>query len=94
MVCDDNNCELKEDSREIISQEVDADLFQILLENALTDHGHDRSNENAASSKKLTRKRRTNIAKIINNNDNDVNLKNLKVDKIYMRRKTRRHNNN
>lgn len=94
MVCDDNNCELKEDSREINSQEVDADLFQILLENALTDHGHDRSNENAASSKKLTRKQRTNIAKIINNNVNDVNLKNLKVDKIYMRRKTRRHNNN
>ena len=94
IIGDDNNCGLREDAREINSQEVDADLFQILLENALTDHGHDRSNENAASSKKLTRKRRTNIAKIINNNVNDVNLKNLKVDKIYMRRKTRRHNNN
>ena len=81
----DNNCELKEDAREINSQEVDADLFRILLENALTDHNHD--SENTASSKKITRKR---TPKIINNNNN-INLKNLKVDKVYARRKTRRH---
>jgi len=87
IIGDDNNCVLKEDAREINSEEVDADLFRILLENALTDHTI--SNENAASSKKITRKRRTNFA----NNNNNINLKNLKVDKIYVRRKTRRHNN-
>ena len=86
IIGDDNNCELKEDAREINSQEVDADLFRILLENALTDHNHD--SENTASSKKITRKR---TPKIINNNNN-INLKNLKVDKVvYARRKTRRH---
>ena len=81
----DNNCKLKEDAREINSQEVDADLFQILLENALTDPNH--SNENALSSRKNTRKRTINCA------NNSINLKNLKVDKIYVRRKTRRNNN-
>ena len=86
IIGDDNNCELKEDAREINSQEVDADLFRILLENALTDHNHD--SENTASTKKITRKR---TPKIINNNNN-INLKNLKVDKVvYARRKTRRH---
>ena len=84
----DNNCELKEDAREINSQEVDADLFRILLENALTDPNH--SNENAVSSRKNTRKRTINCA---NNSNNSINLKNLKVDKIYVRRKTRRNNN-
>lgn len=84
----DNNCELKEDAREINSQEVDADLFRILLENALTDPNH--SNENAVSSRKNTRKRTINCA---NNSNNNINLKNLKVDKIYVRRKTRRNNN-
>ena len=86
----DNNCELKEDAREINSQEVDAELFQILLENALT-HPNS-SNENAASSRKNTRKRTINCANNSNSN-NSINLKNLKVDKIYMRRKTRRNNN-
>ena len=85
IISDDNNCVSKEDAREINSQEVDADLFRILLENALTDHNHD--SENTASSKKITRKR---TPKIINNNNN-INLKNLKVDKVYARRKTRRH---
>lgn len=84
----DNNCELKEDAREINSQEVDADLFRILLENALTDPSH--SNENAASSRKNTRKRTINCA---SDSNNSINLKNLKVDKIYVRRKTRRNNN-
>jgi len=84
----DNNCELKEDAREINSQEVDADLFRILLENALTDPSH--SNENAASSRKNTRKRTINCA---SNSNNSINIKNLKVDKIYVRRKTRRNNN-
>ena len=88
IIGDDNNCELKEDAREINSQEVDADLFQILLENALTDPNH--SNENAVSSRKNTRKRTINCA---NNSNNSINLKNLKVDKIYVRRKTRRNNN-
>ena len=88
IIGDDNNCELKEDAREINSQEVDADLFRILLENALTDPNH--SNENAVSSRKNTRKRTINCA---NNGNNSINLKNLKVDKIYVRRKTRRNNN-
>jgi hypothetical protein len=88
MIGHDNNCELKEDAREINSQEVDADLFRILLENALTDPNH--SNENAVSSRKNTRKRTINCA---NNGNNSINLKNLKVDKIYVRRKTRRNNN-
>ena len=91
IIGDDNNCVLKEDAREINSKEVDADLFQILLENALTDQNH--SNENAVSSKKMTRKRRTNFANNNDNNNSNINLKNLKVDKIYVRRKTRRHNN-
>lgn len=85
IIGNDNTCVLKEDAREINSQEVDADLFQILLENALTDPNH--SNENALSSRKNTRKRTINCA------NNSINLKNLKVDKIYMRRKTRRNNN-
>ena len=85
----DKNCELKEDAREINSQEVDADLFRILLENALTDPNH--SNENAMSSRKNTRKRTINCAN--NSNNHSINLKNLKVDKIYVRRKTRRNNN-
>ena len=88
IIGDDNNCELKEDAREINSQEVDADLFRILLENALTDPNH--SNENAVSSRKNTRKRTINCA---NNSNNSINLKNMKVDKIYVRRKTRRNNN-
>jgi len=88
IIGDDNNCELKEDAREINSQEVDADLFRILLENALTDPNH--SNENTVSSRKNTRKRTINCA---NNSNNSINLKNLKVDKIYVRRKTRRNNN-
>jgi len=88
IIGDDNNCELKEDAREINSQEVDADLFRILLENALTDPNH--SNENAVSSRKNTRKRTINCA---SNSNNSINLKNLKVDKIYVRRKTRRNNN-
>jgi len=88
----DNNCELKEDAREIISQEVDAKLFQILLENASTDPDPSHSNENAVSSRKNTRKRTINCANNSNSN-NSINLKNLKVDKIYVRRKTRRNNN-
>ena len=88
MIGHDNNCELKEDAREINSQEVDADLFRILLENALTDPNH--SNENALSSRKNTRKRTINCA---SNSNNNINLKNMKVDKIYVRRKTRRNNN-
>ena len=88
IISDDNNCVSKEDAREINSQEVDADLFRILLENALTDPNH--SNENAVSSRKNTRKRTINCA---NNSNNSINLKNLKVDKIYVRRKTRRNNN-
>jgi hypothetical protein len=36
IVGDNNNCVLKEDARELESQEVDPDLFQILLDNALT----------------------------------------------------------
>jgi hypothetical protein len=88
IIGDDNSCELKEDAREINSQEVDADLFRILLENALTDPNH--SNENALSSRKNTRKRTINCA---SNSNNNINLKNMKVDKIYVRRKTRRNNN-
>ena len=90
IIGDDNNCELKEDAREINSQEVDADLFRILLENALTDPMI--SNENTVSSRKNTRKRTINFANNSNSN-NSINLKNLKVDKIYVRRKTRRNNN-
>jgi len=90
IVSDDNNCVSKEDAREINSQEVDADLFRILLENALTDHNH--GSENTASSRKNTRKRTINFANNSNSN-NSINLKNLKVDKIYVRRKTRRNNN-
>ena len=77
IVGDDNNCGIKEDARELESQEVDADLFQILLKNALT---HQNANNNH-SSNKLTKKRMANFP----------NLKNLKVDKVYMRSKTRRH---
>jgi hypothetical protein len=90
IIGDDNSCELKEDAREINSQEVDADLFRILLENALTDPMI--SNENTVSSRKNTRKRTINFANNSNSN-NSINLKNLKVDKIYVRRKTRRNNN-
>ena len=75
MIGHDNNCELKEDAREINSQEVDADLFRILLENALTDKN---AGNNLSS---MTRKRR----------ENSSNLKKMKVDKIYVRSKTRRH---
>ena len=90
IIGDDNNCELKEDAREINSQEVDADLFRILLENALTDPNH--SNQNAGSSRKNTRKRTINCANNSNSN-NSINLKNLKVDKIYVRRRKTRRNN-
>ena len=75
IVGDNNNCVLKEDARELESQEVDPDLFQILLDNALINQNAD----NNLSS--MTRKRRANSS----------NLKNLKVDKVYMRSKTRRH---
>jgi hypothetical protein len=77
IVGDDNNCGFKEDARELESEEVDADLFQILLENALTHKNAD----NNHSSNKMTKKRTANFS----------NLKNLKVDKVYMRSKTRRH---
>ena len=75
IVGDNNNCVLKEDARELESQEVDPDLFQILLENALTDKN---AGNNLSS---MTRKRR----------ENSSNLKKMKVDKIYVRSKTRRH---
>jgi hypothetical protein len=75
IVGDNNNCVLKEDARELESQEVDPDLFQILLDNALTD----KNTGNNLSS--MTRKRR----------ENSSNFKKLKVDKIYVRSKTRRH---
>ena len=75
IVGDGNSCVMKEDARELESQEVDQDLFQILLDNALIDQNAD----NNLSS--MTRKRRANFS----------NLKNLKVDKVYMRSKTRRH---
>jgi hypothetical protein len=75
IVGDGNSCVMKEDARELESQEVDQDLFQILLDNALIDQNAD----NNLSS--MTRKRRANSS----------NLKNLKVDKVYMRSKTRRH---
>lgn len=75
IIGDNNNCVLKEDARELESQEVDTDLFQILLDNALTD----KNTGNNLSS--MTRKRTANSS----------NLKKLKVDKIYARSKTRRH---
>ena len=75
IVGDNNNCVLKEDARELESQEVDPDLFQILLENALTDKN---AGNNLSS---MTRKRR----------ENSSNLKKMKVDKVYVRSKTRRH---
>lgn len=76
---DHNNCVFKEDATEIISNEVDPELFQILLNNTVTDHNH------ADSSKRVTKKR----------NANDDDLKSVKLyKKIYMRRKTRKHNNN
>ena len=75
IIGDGNSCVMKEDARELESQEVDPDLFQILLDNALIDQNAD----NNLSS--MTRKRRANFS----------NLKNLKVDKVYMRSKTRRH---
>ena len=75
IVGDGNSCVMKEDARELESQEVDQDLFQILLDNALIDQNAD----NNLSS--MTRKRRTNSS----------NLKKMKVDKIYVRSKTRRH---
>jgi len=82
---DHNNCMLKEDATQITSNEVDPELFQILLNNTVTDHNHDHNH--VGSSKKVTKKRNANI-------DND-NLKNEKLyKKIYMRRKTRKHNNN
>ena len=75
IVGDGNSCVMKEDARELESQEVDPDLFQILLDNALTD----KNTGNNLSS--MTRKRR----------ENSSNFKKLKVDKIYVRSKTRRH---
>jgi hypothetical protein len=57
---------------------VDDDLFCKFLESAsLADSGAN----NFHSERKMTRKRTL----------NNVNLKNLKVDKIYVRRKTRKH---
>jgi hypothetical protein len=88
IIGDDNNCGLREDAREINSQEVDADLFGILLENALTDHNY--GNQNAVS-RRNTRKRTINFENNSNNN-NSINLKNMKMDKVYTRRKTRRNN--
>lgn len=75
IIGDGNSCVMKEDARELDSQEVDQDLFQILLDNALIDQNAD----NNLSS--MTRKRRANFP----------NLKKMKVDKVYMRNKTRRH---
>jgi hypothetical protein len=75
IVGDGKSCVMKEDARELESQEVDHDLFQILLDNALIDQNAD----NNLSS--MTRKRRANSS----------NLKKMKVDKVYMRSKTRRH---
>ena len=75
IIGDGDSCVLKEDARELESQEVYHDLFQILLDNALINQNAD----NNLSS--MTRKRRANSS----------NLKNLKVDKVYMRSKTRRH---
>ena len=75
IVGDGNSCVMKEDARELESQEVDQDLFQILLDNALIDQNAD----NNLSS--MTRKRRANFS----------NLKKMKVDKVYVRNKTRRH---
>lgn len=75
IIGDGNSCVMKEDARELDSQEVDQDLFQILLDNALIDQNAD----NNLSS--MTRKRRANFS----------NLKKMKVDKVYMRNKTRRH---
>ena len=75
IVGDGNSCVMKEDARELESQEVDQDLFQILLDNALIDQNA----ENNLSS--MTRKRRANFS----------NLKKMKVDKVYVRSKTRRH---
>ena len=75
IIGDGNSCVMKEDARELESQEVDPDLFQILLENALTDKN---AGNNLSS---MTRKRR----------ENSSNLKKMKVDKIYVRSKTRRH---
>ena len=75
IVGDGNSCVMKEDARELESQEVDQDLFQILLDNALIDQNAD----NNLSS--MTRKRRANFS----------NLKKMKVDKVYVRSKTRRH---
>ena len=75
IVGDGNSCVMKEDARELESQEVDQDLFQILLDNSLIDQNAD----NNLSS--MTRKRRANFS----------NLKKMKVDKVYVRSKTRRH---
>jgi hypothetical protein len=75
IVGDGNSCVMKEDARELESQEVDPDLFQILLDNALIDQN---AHNNLSS---MTRKRRANIS----------NFKKMKVDKVYMRNKTRRH---
>ena len=75
IIGDGNSCVMKEDARELESQEVDQDLFQILLDNALIDQNAD----NNLSS--MTRKRRANFS----------NLKKMKVDKVYVRSKTRRH---
>ena len=75
IIGDGNSCVLKEDARELESQEVDQDLFQILLDNSLIDQNAD----NNLSS--MTRKRRANFS----------NLKKMKVDKVYVRSKTRRH---
>ena len=58
---------------------VDDDLFCKFLESAsLTDGGATNFN----SERKMSRKRTL----------NNINLKNLKVDKVYARRKTRKHN--
>jgi len=79
-----NNCVFKEDATEIISNEVDPEVFQILLNNTVTDHNHNHTNH-ANFSKRVTKKR----------NANDDDLKSVKLyKKIYMRRKTRKHNNN
>jgi hypothetical protein len=86
IISDDyKNCMLKEDATQITSNEVDPELFQILLNNTVTDHNNNHSH--VGCSRRVTKKRNANI-------DND-NLKNEKLyKKIYMRRKTRKHNNN
>ena len=82
-----NNCMLKEDATQITSNEVDPELFQILLNNTVTDHNHNHNHVGSSSTRRVTKKRNANI--------DDDDLKNEKLyKKIYMRRKTRKHNNN